>query len=183
VNRTYHRCTLSRINTIVPVNIEEQTVTIPREEEAGAPEPIQVWPLIASALDTIDADPSTRDAARAAMEHGDGCVVLGNFLNSEAKRVHEMDYRFKVPLVVLAAEQAREDGTATSIYDPDEGCVYFETDVSQFSFHVYKDWTVDWPAVADEVQEGYEWSGEDNQTWALDWLMDFLDVPTDDYMV
>jgi len=167
-----------------PVDIEERTVTIPREEDAAdEPEPVQVWPLVESALDTIDADPSTRDAAQAAMEHGDGCVVLANFLNSEAKRVHEMDYRFKVPLVVLAAEQAREDDTATSIYDPDEGCVYFETDVSQFSFHVYKDWTVDWSKVADEVQDGYEWSGEDNQTWALDWLMDFLEVPTDQYMV
>jgi len=55
--------------------------------------------------------------------------------------------------------------------------------VSQFSFHVYKDWTVDWSGVADEVEHDYEWSGKDNQTWALDWLMDFLDVPTDDYMV
>ena len=163
---------------------EEITVTIPREEEAAdEPEHIEVWPLVASALDKIDADPSTRNAAEAAIEHGDGSVVLGNYLNSEAKRVHEMDYRFKVPLVVWAAQQAREDDTATSIYDPDEGCVYFETDVSQFSFHVYKDWTVDWTQVADEVQAGYEWSGEDNQTWALDWLMDFLDVPMDDYMV
>ena len=166
------------------VDIETYTLTIPREQDAAdEPEAVEVWPLVQTALDRIDADPSTRDAARDAMEHGDGCVVLANFLNSEAKRVHEMDYRFKVPLVVMAAELAREDDTATSIYDPDEGCVYFETEVSQFSFHVYKDWTVDWPQVADEVQEGYEWSGEDNQTWALDWLMDFLDVPTDDYMV
>lgn len=166
------------------VDIETLSVTIPRKEEAAdEPTPVQVWPLVDAALNTIDADPSTRDAAQAALEHGDGCVVLANFLNSEAKRVHEMDYRFKVPLVVLAAEQAREDDTATSIYDPEEGAVYFETDVSQFSFHVYKDWTVDWPAVADETQEGYEWNGEDNQTWALDWLMDFLEVPTDQYLV
>ncbi|WP_103027590.1 hypothetical protein [Salinibacter altiplanensis] len=166
------------------MDLESCTVTIPREEDAANdPEPVDVWPLVEAALDKIDADPSTRDAAEAAIEHGDGSVVLANYLNSEAKRVHEMDYRFKVPLVVWAAERAREDDTATSIYDPDEGCVYFETDVSQFSFHVYKDWTVDWPQVADEVQAGYEWSGEDNQTWALDWLMDFLDVPTDDYMV
>lgn len=166
------------------MDIENRTVTIPREEEAArSSEPVRVWPLVESALDRIDADPSTRDAARAAIQHGDGCVVLANFLNSEAKRVHEMDYRFKVPLVVLAAEQAREDETAASVYDPDEGAVYFETDVSQFSFHVYKDWTVDWTEVADDVTPGYEWSGEDNQTWALDWLMDFLDVPTDQYMV
>ena len=168
----------------IPVDIENRTVTIPREEDAtDESEPVAVWPLVEAALDTIDAEPSTRDAARAAMEHGDGCVVLANFLNSEAKRVHEMDYRFKGPLVVLAAELAREDDTATSIYDPEEGCIYFETEVSQFSFHVYKDWTVDWTEVADEVQHDYEWSGKDNQTWALDWLMDFLDVPTDDYMV
>ena len=168
----------------IPVDIENRTVTIPREEDAAdESEPVKVWPLVEAALDTIDAEPSTRDAARAAMEHGDGCVVLANFLNSEAKRVHEMDYRFKGPLVVLAAELAREDDTATSIYDPEEGCIYFETEVSQFSFHVYKDWTVDWTEVADEVQHDYEWSGKDNQTWALDWLMDFLDVPTDDYMV
>jgi hypothetical protein len=166
------------------VDVQDCTVTIPRKQDAAdEPEEVAVWPLVETALDRIDADPSTRDAAEAALEHGDGCVVLANFLNSEAKRVHEMDYRFKVPLVVRAAEQARADDTATSIYDPDEGCVYFETDVSQFSFHVYKDWTVDWAEVADEVQAGYEWSGEDNQTWALDWLMDFLDVPTDDYMV
>ena len=175
---------ISLINSGLPVDLDDCTVTIPREEDAANdPEPVEVWPLVEAALDKIDADPSTRDAAEAAIEHGDGSVVLANYLNSEAKRVHEMDYRFKVPLVVWAAEQARADDTATSIYDPDEGCVYFETEVSQFSFHVYKDWTVDWPAVADEVQAGYEWSGEDNQTWALDWLMDFLDVPTDDYMV
>jgi len=166
------------------VDLDNLTVTIPREEDAAASdEPVEVWPLVDSALDKIDADPSTRDAAEAALDRGDGCVVLANYLNSEAKRVHEMDYRFKVPLVVLAAERAREDDSATSIYDPKEGAVYFETDVSQFSFHVYKDWTVDWTQVADEVQAGYEWSGEDNQTWALDWLMDFLEVPTDDYMV
>ncbi len=168
----------------MPVDPDALTVTIPREEDAAdAPESVAVWPLVETALDRIDADPSTRDAAEAALEQGDGCVVLANFLNSEAKRVHEMDYRFKVPLVVLAAEQAREDETATSVYDPDEGCVYFETDVSQFSFHVYKDWTVDWPQVVDAVQEDYEWSGEENQTWALDWLMEFLEVPTDQYMV
>ena len=172
------------IDPTIPVDIKSRTVTIPREEDAAdEPEPVEVWPLVDSALDKIDADPSTRDAAEAALEHGDGCVILANYLNSEAKRVHEMDYRFKVPLVVLAAELAREDDSATSIYDPKEGAVYFETDVSQFSFHVYKDWTVDWPEVADEVEHDYEWSGEDNQTWALDWLMDFLDVPTDDYMV
>lgn len=166
------------------MDIENYSVTIPREQEtADKPDETAVWPLVERALNRIEADPSTRDAAQDAMEHGDGCVVLANYLNSQAKRIHEMDYRFKVPLVVMAAELAREDDTATSVYDPEEGCVYFETDISQFSFHVYKDWTVDWPKVADEVQEGYEWSGEENQTWALDWLMDFLDVPTDDYMV
>jgi hypothetical protein len=119
------------------VDLDDCTVTIPREEDAAdEPASVEVWPLIEAALDKIDADPSTRDAAEAAIEHGDGSVVLANYLNSEAKRVHEMDYRFKVPLVVWAAEQARADDTATSIYDPDEGCVYFETEVSQFSFHV-----------------------------------------------
>ncbi|MFP4228357.1 MAG: hypothetical protein ACLFTE_05970, partial [Salinivenus sp.] len=73
---------------------EEITVTIPRKEDAAdKPERIEVWPLITSALDKIDADPSTRDAAEAAIEHGDGSVVLANYLNSEAKRVHKMDYR------------------------------------------------------------------------------------------
>jgi hypothetical protein len=167
-----------------PVTIEERTVTIPRKENTTKnEEPVQVWPLVEAALDKIEADPSTREAARAAMEVSDGCATLANFLNSQAKRVHEMDYRFKVPLVVMAAEMAREDGGAESIYDPEEGAIYFETEDHQFSFHVYKDWTVDWESVADRIEEDYDWDGVEKQVWALDWLMAYMEVPMDDYMV
>ena len=167
------------------MNVEEQTVLIPRKENTTKEEaPVAVWPLVEAALGKIEADEMTYEAARAALEKSDGCVVLANYLNSEAKRVHKMDYRFKVPLVVLAAQQAREDGGADSIYDPGEGAVYFETDDDQYSFHVDKDWTVDWSAVADEEVQGYEWTGIENQTWALDKLMAYLDLgAVDDYLV
>jgi len=166
------------------VDIKERTVVIPRKENTTkSEEPVQVWPLVESALEKIDADPSTREAAEAAMEVSDGCVTLANFLNSQAKRVHKMDYRFKVPLIVLAAEMAREDDGAESVYDPEEGAMYFETDEHQFSFHVFKDWTVDWERVADTVDKNYEWDGVERQVWALDWLMAYMDVPMDDYMV
>lgn len=166
------------------MNVEELTVSVPRKENTTKEsEPIAVWPLVESALSRIEADDVTYEAARAALEKSDGCVVLANYLNSEAKRVHKMDYRFKVPLVCLAAEQARADDGADSIYDPEEGALYFETDDDQYSFHVYKDWTVDWSAVAEEEIKGYEWSGIENQTWALDKLMAYLDVGVDDYIV
>lgn len=166
------------------MDIEKRTVDIPRKEDTTTgSDPVAVWPLVQSALDKIDADGPTRDAARAAMEYSDGCATLANFLNSQAKRVNQMDYRFKVPLIVLGAELAREDGYSETTYDPDEGAIYFETDDRQYSFHVYKDWTVDWEEVAEYVQRGYDWDGIENQVWALDWLMAYLDVPTDEYMV
>lgn len=154
---------------------ETLTVVVPRKEGVAAEKAAtEIWPLVERALDCIGADEVTRAAARHALPYSDGCVVLANYLNSEAKRVFKMDYRFKVPLIVLAAELARTDGGADSIYDPDEGALYFETDESQYSFHVFKDWTVDWPAVADEIIPGYEWSGIENQTWALDQLLTYL---------
>ena len=166
------------------MDIQSRTVDIPRKERTTkSDDPVVVWPLIEAALDKIDADEPTREAAEAAIEYSDGCAVLANYLNSQAKRVHKMDYRFKVPLLVLGAELAREDDGSETIYDPEEGALYFETDDHQFSFHVYKDWTVDWEEVADYVESGYEWIGVDNQVWALDWLMDYLEVPTDQYMV
>ena len=166
------------------MNAEELTVRIPRKERATREdEEVRIWPLVEAALDKIGAEEVTYDAARAALESSDGCVVLANYLNSEAKRVHKMDYRFKVPLVVLAALQAREDGGADSFYDPEEGAIYFEVEEDQYSFHVFNDWTVDWEEVADHVQEGYKWSGIEKQTWALDNLLAYLDPPTDEYMV
>ena len=159
------------------MNLESITVTPPRKEGVlTQSEPVAVWPLVEAALDLIEAEETTRDAAKLAITCSDGCVVLANYLNSEAKRIHRMVYDFKVPLVVLAAELAREDDRADSIYDPEEGAIYFETDTDQFSFHVYKDWTVDWAAVADEVIKGYEWSGDENQTWALDLLLTYLEI-------
>ncbi len=159
------------------MNLESITVVPPRKEGVlTESESVAVWPLVEAALDLIEADETTRDAAKLAITCSDGCVVLANYLNSEAKRVPRMMYDFKVPLVVLAAEMAREDDRADSIYDPEEGAIYFETDTEQFSFHVYKDWTVDWPSVADEVIKGYEWSGNENQTWALDLLLTYLEI-------
>jgi hypothetical protein len=166
------------------VDIQERTVTVPRKENTTkAEEPVAVWPFVAKALDDIDADPSTRDAAKAAFESSDGCATLANYLNSQAKRVHKAEYDFKVPLVCYAAELAREDGGAETVYDPDEGAIYFETDEHQFSFHVFKDWTVEWERVADRVEENYPWDGMAKQVWALDWLMDYMEIPLDDYMV
>jgi len=161
------------------MDVEALTVVIPRKENTTVEEEaVAVWPRVEAALDLIEAEPVTVEAARAALESSDGCVVLANYLNSEAKRVHKMDYRFKVPLIVLAAEMARDDGGADSIYDPDEGALYFETDEAQYSFHVFKDWTVDWERVADEVIRGYVWTGIENQTWALDRLLTYLDMPS-----
>jgi hypothetical protein len=160
--------------------MSEPTIVIPRKADVAAAEtPVAVWPLVEAALDVIGADATTREAARYALRSSDGCVVLANYLNSEAKRVHKMDYRFKVPLVVLAAELAREDDRADSVYCPGEGCVYFETDEAQYSFHVFKDWTVDWGAVADETVQGYAWAGEEQQAWALDRLLSY--IPADDF--
>lgn len=164
------------------MNPETYAVTVPRKEgyaETGAP--VNVWPLVEAALDLIGAEDSTREAARQALKSSDGCAVLANYLNSEAKRVHKMDYRFKVPLIVAAAELARNDGGADSIYCPNEGCVYFETDEGQYSFHVHKEWTVDWAQVVDEVVPGYAWSGEEQQTWALERLLSYLDTNLDPY--
>ena len=167
-----------------PVTIQERTVKIPRKENTTTnDEPVKIWPIVQDALEKIEADEPTREAAEAALESSDGCVTLANYLNGQAKRVHKMDYRFKVPLVVLGAQLAREDDGAESIYDPEEGAIYFETDDHQFSFHIDKEWTVDWEKVADRVQTGYDWDGVEKQVWALDWLMAYLEVPMDDYMV
>ena len=165
------------------MNVEEQTVVVPRKEGVASDEtPVAIWPLVEAALQCIEADHATYDAARAALHFSDGCVVLANYLNSEAKRVHKMDYRFKVPLIVLAAEMARADGGADSVYDAEEGALYFETDEGQYSFHVFKDWTVEWTAVADESISGYEWSGIENQTWALDQLLWYLEEDHSAYL-
>lgn len=164
------------------MNPEELTVVIPRKEGISDNEgPVEVWPFVTAALDRIGADEATRDAAREAARSSAGLCALGNYLNSEAKRIPKMDYAFKVPLIVAAAEQGREDGLADSFYCPDEGAVYFETDEDQFSFHVHKDWTVDWAAVVDETVPHYEWSGEEQQTWALERLLSYLDTDLSPY--
>jgi hypothetical protein len=166
------------------VDIEERTVAIPRKANTTKDEsPTTVWPLVESALDKVEADESTREAARAAMEQSDGCVTLANYLMVQADQVQKSDFRFKVPLLVLGAELAEEDDGVSSVYDPEEGMMYYETDDHQFAFPVDQDWTVDWEDVADEIQEGYPWTGGDTEVWALDWLMAYQEVPLDDYMV
>ncbi|MFO8099116.1 MAG: hypothetical protein R6T83_05765 [Salinibacter sp.] len=172
------------ITTYRPVDIENPTVTIPRKENTTKGEgPVEVGPLVETALDSIDADPTTRQAAEAALEVSDGCVTLANFLVSQEEEVPTLDTRFKVPLLVLGAKLGREDDGVESVYDPAEGALYFETDDHPFSFSVYEDWTVDWEQVADRTQKGYAWGGAETDVWALDWLMAYLDVGADDYMV
>lgn len=166
------------------MDIENLTVAIPRTEDTTkSEEPVEVWPLVEAALDDLDADEPTRQAAEAALEVSDGCATLANYLLSQADQVEKIDERFKVPVLVLGAKQAREDGGAETIYDPDEGAFHFETEDHQFAFEVYEDWTVDWERVADRIQEGYDWDGVEKQVWALDWLMAYLEVPSDDYIV
>ena len=159
-------------------DLDQFTVTIPQQAGVSDTErAVPVWPLVEAALNRLGTNDTILDAARAAIRTSHGCCVLANYLNSEAKRYFKMDYRFKAPLLVLAAELAREDGGADSYYCPMEGCLYFETDRGQFSFHVHKDWTVDWDQVADEVVEGYKWNGINNQLWALEMLLDYLEEP------
>jgi hypothetical protein len=166
------------------VDIESVTVVIPRKENTTkSEEPVEVWPLVEAALDSIDADTTTREAAQAALEVSDGCATLANFLGSQEDEAPKMDFRFKVPLLVRAAKLGRDDDGVESIYDPEEGMLYFETDDHPFAFPVHEDWTVDWERVADEVQESYTWDGTETEVWALDWLMAYLDIPSDDYMV
>ncbi len=165
------------------MDLHEYTVVVPRKANTTKEETaLTVWPYVKQALDDIDADPSTRDAAEAAFASSDGAATLANYLNSQAKRIHKADYDFKVPLIVHAAQLARDDGGAETIYDPDEGAIYFETDEHQFSFHVFKDWTVEWERVADRVETDYPWDGMERQVWALDWLMDYMEVPLDQYL-
>lgn len=167
------------------MNPEELTVTIPRKENvtAGAEEPVAVWPIVEETLDAIEADEITHEAARAALQHSDGCVVLATYLQGEVEHAPAADDRFKVPLVVLAARHARNDDEADAIYDPVEGALYFETDEDDYAFEVRDDWTVDWTTVADEQIEGYAFAGGDPGPYALDRLMSYLDVGVDDYLV
>lgn len=67
------------INVSRPVDIENRTVVVPRKEETTkGEEPVKVWPLVEAALDEINADQPTRQAAEAAMEVSDGCATLAN---------------------------------------------------------------------------------------------------------
>ena len=167
------------------VNAEDLTVTIPRKENvtAEAEKPTAVWPLVEEALDAIEADDMTYDAARGALQRSDGCVVLATYLQSEVEHVPTADERFKVPLVVLAARHAEDDGGADAIYDPVEGTLYFETDEEDYAFEVRDDWTVDWPAVAEEEIESYPYAGGEHGPYALDRLMGYLDVGVEDYLI
>lgn len=161
---------------------EALTVVVPHKDGIGENTgPVEVWPLVLAALDRIGVDEATRDAAREAMKSSAGLCALGNFLDSEAKRIPKMDYGFKVPVIVAAAQMARTDGLADSFYCPDDGAVYFETDEDQFAFGVQKDWVVDWASVADEVVDSFDWSGEEEQAWALERLLSYLDMDLGPY--
>jgi hypothetical protein len=167
------------------VNAEDLTVTIPRKENVTteAVEATPVWPLVEEALGAIDADDLTHEAARAALQRSDGCVVLASYLQSEVEHVPTADERFKVPVIVLAAQHAREDDGADAIYDPVEDAFYFETDEEDYAFEVGDDWTVDWQTVADEEVENYPYAGGEPGPYALDRLMGYLDVDAGDYLL
>ncbi|GAB5518120.1 MAG: hypothetical protein RhofKO_03710 [Rhodothermales bacterium] len=151
----------------------DSIVCIPRQPSVSglALAETHVWPILDRTLRQLNADAVTREAACAALASSEGCIVLANYLNSEVKRSHRADYRFKVPLLVLAAHRADQDDGVDLIYDPAEGALYAETDNAQYSFHIFKDWTVDWEAVAHETIPHYAWSGIEQQTWALDALL------------
>lgn len=167
------------------MNAEDLTVTIPRKENvtAGAGEPTPVWPLVEEALNAIGADDLTYDAARGALGRSDGCVVLATYLQGEVEHVPTADERFKVPLIVLAAQHGAEDGESDAVYDPVEQVLYFETDEEDYAFDVRDDWTVDWERVADEEVENYPYTGGEPGPYALDRLMGYLDVDAGDYLI
>lgn len=164
------------------MNVEELTVSVPRKERTVADEaPIAIWPLVEAALDKITADAPTRDAAQAALDYSDGCVALANYLRSEGEHIQNMDYRFRAPLLVLAAQMADEDGGVDSVYDPAQKILHFETDEAPYAFSVQEDWSVDWAEVADEVIRNYVFDEIEDHVWALDRLMSFLDVDIEKY--
>ncbi len=167
------------------MNVEDLTVVVPHKQRVTETEdePVAIWPLVEAALDKIDADEDTRDAARAAIEQSDGCVALANYLDTQASRTGRTEQRYRAPRLVLAAREAHADGGVDSIYDPEANTLYFEADDDAFAFDVEKDWTVAWADVVDEEIRGYPWTGIENETWALDKLMDYLDVPFDEYLV
>jgi hypothetical protein len=168
------------------VNAEDQTVTIPHKANATTEEvqePTAVWPLVKQALDAIGADDMTYDAARGALGRSAGCVVLATYLQSEAEHVPAADQRFKVPLVVLAAQHGRDDDGADAIYDPAGEALYFETDTDDYAFEVGDAWMVDWSTVADEEIEGYAYDGGERGPYALDRLMSYLEVDAGDYLI
>ncbi len=159
------------------------TVSIPRREGTTKNEqPVEVWPLVEAALKRVSADEHVMDAAQSALAYSDGCVAIANYIDTESQRIQRMDFRYRVPLIVLAAKKAREDGKADSIYDGDQEILFFETDQDQYPFDISKDWTVDWETVADERIDGYENIGADNETWALDRLMDFQEIDISKYL-
>ncbi len=165
------------------MDTQQVTVTIPRKEgTTKSNDPIEVWPLVKAALERVEADEHVMDAAESALAHSDGCVAIGNFLDTESARIQRMDFRYRVPLLVLAARKAREDGRADSIYDSAEDILFFETDQDQYPFDISKDWTVDWMEVADERIDGYDNIGSDNETWATDRLMDFQEIDVNKYL-
>jgi hypothetical protein len=168
------------------VNAEETTVTIPRNENVTAEsseDPTPVWPLVEEALDAIEADDMTYEAARAALGRSDGCVVLATYLQSEVEHVPTADNRFKVPLIVLAAQHARDDDGADVIHDPAADALFFEADEEDYAFDVQDDWTVDWERVAEEEVENYTYAGGEHGPYALDRLMGYLDVGVEDYLI
>lgn len=167
------------------MNAEDLTVTIPRKENitAEAEASVSVWPIVEETLKAIGADDMTYEAARAALGRSDGCVVLATYLQSEVEHAPKADERFKVPLIVLAAQHAETDGGADAIYDPAQGALYFETDDEDYAFEVRDDWTVDWESVASEQVEGYSYAGGEHGPYALDRLMSYLDVDAGDYLI
>ena len=158
------------------MDVDELTVTIPHSPQSGyGEETVRLWPLVQAALGKINPPDVVHAAARSALLSGRGCIVLANYLNGAAKGMDRMDYRFKVPLLVRTAREARRERAAEVIFDPEEGALYFETPAHQYSFHLFTGWSVDWEALADRVEANHLWQGVEEQRLALVRLLTFYD--------
>ncbi len=139
----------------------------------------KVWPLVETALQQIEAEEITYDAARSALASSHGCAALTNYLQSEGEKIKKMDFSFRAPLICLVAHLASEDQGCDTIYDPEAGVIFVETDEAQYSYPVMKDYQVDWKSIVDEVSEGYETVVDEE--WALDRLLAYAEIEVDAY--
>jgi len=164
------------------MNFSHLSVTVPIKVEMGDTlGEVLVWPLVEQALQAVSAQEITFDAARKALLSSHGCAALANYLEVEGESVHKMDYSYKAPLLVLAAQHAEDDDGADVILDDADRMLFLETDDYLFAFSVIKNWQVDWALVADEVTTEYEADTDMEKVWALDHLLEYAEVVIDSY--